>query len=159
MLRHVWGLAVSRLRETGRLLRRCELASIKNGGPGSRRGLDVTNIRRRLKWLAHEYQIAESELPNITLAPTEELCDFIQKYRISYDWLIAGDLKGLHRMTSECRVRRMMTSTAAMNDDLSPPFRAEMSGKEFEAALRTLPKSAQLEIEAKLRQIVEDQKR
>jgi hypothetical protein len=52
-----------------------------------------------------------------------------------------------------------MTSTAVMNDDPPPPFRVEMTGKEFEAALRTLPKSAQREIEAKLRQIVEDQKR
>jgi hypothetical protein len=34
-----------------------------------------------------------------------------------------------------------------------------MTGKEFAAALRTLPESAQREIEAKLRQIAEDKKR
>jgi hypothetical protein len=93
-------------------------------------------------------------LPKITPAPTEELCDFIEKYRISYDWLIAGDLKGLHRMTNERNARRMMTSTAVMKDD-PPPLHVQMTGKEFEAALRSLPNSVQREIEAKLRQLVE----
>lgn len=118
----------------------------------------VTNIRRRPQWLVNEYQIPSSALPKITPVPTEELCDFIEKYRVNCDWLIAGDFKGLHGMTNERKARRVITSTAVMNDD-PPPFRVEMTGKEFEAALRTLPESAQREIEAKLRQIVEDQKR
>jgi hypothetical protein len=118
----------------------------------------VTNIRRRLQWLAHEYSIFASALPKITPAPTDELCDFIEKYRISYDWLIGGDVKGLHKMTNERRARRVMSSTAVMNDDL-PPIHVGMTGKEFVAALRTLPESAQREIEAKLRQIAEDKKR
>jgi hypothetical protein len=119
----------------------------------------VTNIRRRLQWLAHEYSISASALPKITPAPTDELCDFIEKYRISYDWLIGGDLKGLHRMTNERKARRVMTSTAVMNDDAPSPFHAEMTGKEFVAALRTLPESAQREIEAKIDQMLEDKKR
>jgi hypothetical protein len=70
----------------------------------------VTNIRRRLQWLANEYQIPKSELPKVTPSPTptEELCDFIEKYRISYDWLIAGDLKGLLHMTNQRRAGRVM---------------------------------------------------
>jgi hypothetical protein len=54
--------------------------------------------------------------------------------------------------------RRMMTSTTVMNDD-RPIFHVDMTGKEFEAALKTLPQTVQREIEAKLRRMVEDQKR
>jgi hypothetical protein len=118
----------------------------------------VTNIRRRLQWLAHEYSIPASALPKITPVPTDELCDFIEKYRISYDWLIGGDLKGLQKMTDQRRAGRVMTSTMVMDDD-PPPIHVGMTGKELAAAVRTLPESAQREIEAKLRQMTEDQKR
>jgi hypothetical protein len=68
-----------------------------------------------------------------------------------------GDLKGLQRMIRERKARRMMKSTTAINDDRRP-IHVGMTGREFEAALRTLPESAQREIEAELRQIAEDQK-
>jgi len=97
-------------------------------------------------------------LPKITPVPTDELCDFIEKYRISYDWLIGGDLKGLQKMTDQRRAGRVMTSTMVMDDD-PPPIHVGMTGKELAAAVRTLPESAQREIEAKLRQMTEDQKR
>jgi len=58
-------------------------------------------------------------------------------------------------MMSERKARRVMTSTTAKDD--RPLFRVDMTGKEFEAVLRTLPESAQREIEAKLHQIVEEQ--
>jgi hypothetical protein len=50
-----------------------------------------------------------------------------------------------------------MTSTAAMNDD-PPLFHPELTGMEFVAALRILPESVQREIEAKARQLLEDQR-
>lgn len=149
-------LALTRRRSAAR--RAAERRKTAGGRLSTDGRCSVTNIRRRLRWLAHEYQITESELPKITPSPTEELCDFIQKYRISYDGLIAGNLKGLQRMTSERKVRRVMTSTAAMNDQEPSPFHVGMTGDKFAAALRTLPQAAQREIEAKLRQVVEDQK-
>jgi hypothetical protein len=50
-------------------------------------------------------------LPTITQAPTEELCDFVEKYRLSYDLLIGGNLKGLHRMTQQRTAGKLMVST------------------------------------------------
>jgi hypothetical protein len=57
------------------------------------------NVRRRLQWLAYERQIPEKDLPKVQCNPTDELFDFAEKYHISLDWLLCGDLKGLHRMT------------------------------------------------------------
>jgi hypothetical protein len=56
------------------------------------------NIRRRLHWLAYERQIPEKDLPKVQCNPTDEFFDFAEKYHISLDWLLCGDLKGLHRM-------------------------------------------------------------
>jgi hypothetical protein len=56
------------------------------------------NIRRRLRSLAYERQIPEKDLPKAQCCPTDELLDFAEKYHISLDWLLCGDLKGLHRM-------------------------------------------------------------
>jgi hypothetical protein len=56
------------------------------------------NVRRRLQWLACERQIPEKDLPKVQCNPTDELFDFAEKYHVSLDWLLCGDLKGLHRM-------------------------------------------------------------
>jgi hypothetical protein len=56
------------------------------------------NVRRRLQWLAHERQIPEKDLPKVQCCPTDELLDFAEKHHLSLDWLLGGDLKGLHRM-------------------------------------------------------------
>ena len=56
------------------------------------------NVRRRLQWLAYERQIPEKDLPKVQCDPTDELLDFAEKHHVSLDWLLGGDLKGLHRM-------------------------------------------------------------
>jgi hypothetical protein len=38
------------------------------------------------------------DLPKVQCNRTDELFDFAEKYHISLDWLLSGDLKGLHRM-------------------------------------------------------------
>jgi hypothetical protein len=59
------------------------------------------NIHRRLLWLAYERQIPEKQLPKTTR--DDDLLDFAERYHISLDWLICGDLKGLHRMMGKPR--------------------------------------------------------
>jgi hypothetical protein len=82
------------------------------------------NIRRRLQWLAYERQIPEKDLPKVRCYPTDELLDFAEKYHVSLDWLLGGDLKGLHRMIGKPRagvstVERMLEKY----DQLSPDRR------------------------------------
>jgi len=42
---------------------------------------------------------------------TYETGIFAKKHRVSFDWLLAGDLKGLQRKTRERAGRRSMTAT------------------------------------------------
>ena len=57
--------------------------------------------------------------------PTDELLAFAEKYNISLDWLLCGDLKGLHRMMGKpCAavplVERVMKRVVEKYGDLSP---------------------------------------
>ena len=55
-------------------------------------------MRRRIDMIAADYGVPESEVAKVRgrLKHYDLLC-FAQKYRISVDWLICGDLKGLVR--------------------------------------------------------------
>jgi hypothetical protein len=55
-------------------------------------------MRRRIDLIAADYGVPESEVAKVRgrLKHYDLLC-FAQKYRISLDWLICGDLKGLVR--------------------------------------------------------------
>jgi hypothetical protein len=55
-------------------------------------------MRRRIDVIAADYGVPESEVAKVRgrLKQYDLLC-FAQKYRISLDWLICGDLKGLVR--------------------------------------------------------------
>jgi hypothetical protein len=67
------------------------------------------NVRRRLQWLAYERQIPEKDLPKVQCDPTDELLDFAEKHHVSLDWLLGGDLKGLHRMIGTIAVTDRVT--------------------------------------------------
>jgi hypothetical protein len=55
-------------------------------------------MRRRIDLIAADYGVPASEVTKVRggLNHHDLLC-FAQKYRISLDWLICGDLKGLVR--------------------------------------------------------------
>jgi hypothetical protein len=61
-------------------------------------GSMASNIRRRLAWLAAELQIPQDELPRIDRTLTPELIEFCNERRVSLDWLLRGDLRGLLRI-------------------------------------------------------------
>jgi hypothetical protein len=80
------------------------------------------NIRRRLQWLAYERQIPEKDLPKVQCNLTDELSDFAEKHHISFDWLLGGDLKGLHRMMGKpcagvSTVERIMEKYGQLSPD------------------------------------------
>jgi hypothetical protein len=82
-------------------------------------------VRRRLHWLAYERRIPEKDLPKVQCNPTDELLDFAEKYNISLDWLLRGDLKGLHRMMGKpcaavSMVERIMKLATEKYGQLSP---------------------------------------
>jgi hypothetical protein len=93
------------------------------------------------------------ELPKVASCPTKALVDFVEKYHVSLDWLLGGDLKGLHRMMRGRKARTLLPTTKLPSDQ--PMFHADMTGEEFAAALARLPQAAQREIKSKLRQIIE----
>ena len=83
------------------------------------------HVRRRLHWLAYERQIPEKDLPKVQCEPTDELLAFAEKYNISLDWLLCGDLKGPHRMMGKpCAavslVERVMKRVVEKYGELSP---------------------------------------
>ena len=55
-------------------------------------------IRLRAELLAHERGIDQAEI-KAACASTPRLIDFARKHKLSIDWLLAGDLRGLQRQT------------------------------------------------------------
>jgi hypothetical protein len=78
----------------------------------------IENTQRRLQWLAHLRQIPAEDMPTIKRTTTRELVDFAEKYGVSLDWLLGGELKHLHRMLAKFRA--------------APPPQV-MTGQEYEA--------------------------
>jgi hypothetical protein len=64
------------------------------------------NLGRRLRWLAHEWQIPEKQLPKATSCPTDELLDLAEKYHIRLGWLLGGDRKELRDMMRAHKLAR-----------------------------------------------------
>lgn len=55
-------------------------------------------MRRRIDMIAVDYDVPQAEVAKVRgrLKHYDVLC-FAEKYRVSLDWLICGDLKGLVR--------------------------------------------------------------
>jgi hypothetical protein len=75
---------------------------------------------------AGRLRLPEKDLPKVQCNPTDELLDFAEKYHISLDWLLCGDLKGLHGMmgkacagvsTVERIVERIMEKYGQLSPD------------------------------------------
>jgi hypothetical protein len=116
-------LALTRRRNGARRLaarRKTPLGRLQTDG-----SCKLENVRRRLHWLAYERQIPEKDLPKVQCNPTDEFFDFAEKYNVSLDWLLCGDLKGLHRMMGKpcagvSMVERIMKLVTEKYGQLSP---------------------------------------
>lgn len=78
--------AIIRQKPTGRLL---------DDGAGQ-----PDAIRKRLVWFARERGIPLADLPTNLRTPTRELIEFCEAYRLSFNWVINGNLTDLRDMLS-----------------------------------------------------------
>ena len=62
-------------------------------------------VRRRVRAVAEERQLQPAEYAKLMhkRISTAAAVDFCDKHKISMDWLLCGDLKGLQRMTRDAR--------------------------------------------------------
>jgi len=61
-------------------------------------------VRRRLQWLAQEWNIPTNDVAEAMKCRVDLTVDFAEKYGVNLDWLLGGDLKGLQRMMRERRM-------------------------------------------------------
>ena len=62
-------------------------------------------VRRRVQAIAEERQLPPAEFAKLMYKriSTTDAMAFCEKHKVSLDWLLYGDLQGLHRMTKEAK--------------------------------------------------------
>lgn len=62
-------------------------------------------LQRRVMAIAQERNIPPADFAKLMhkRVSTGAVMTFCEKYKISFDWLLCGDLRGLHRMTQEAK--------------------------------------------------------
>lgn len=101
--------AITRSRNTARRLqerRQSPIGRLSTDGASSPR-----NINRRLAWLAVEWKLDAP--PRVGRTPSEDLADYCQRHRISFDWMLGGCLMGLKKMVDERRGREAVVPSPA----------------------------------------------
>jgi hypothetical protein len=71
-------------------------------------------LQRRVRALAQERNIPAADFHKLMYKrpSTPDVMVFCEKHKVSYDWLLCGDLKGLQRMTSERKLCNQAVPTA-----------------------------------------------
>jgi hypothetical protein len=88
------------------LPRRKVLQRLERDGATSRPAM-----QRRILALAAERSIPPADFHKLMYKrpTTQAVMDFCKKHKVSFDWLLCGDLKGLQRMTSEAKAQQAET--------------------------------------------------
>src|SRR5665647_3837728 len=62
-------------------------------------------LRRRVRAFAEERSLPPAEIHKLMYKriSTRDVMLFCEKHKVSYDWLLCGDLRGLQRMTREAK--------------------------------------------------------
>ena len=79
-------------------------------------------LRRRVRAFAEEKRLQPADIAKLMYKRinTRDVMAFCEKHKVSYDWLLAGDLRGLHRMTQAAK--------AAPPPEISEGERKEVMG-------------------------------
>jgi hypothetical protein len=79
-------------------------------------------LQRRVRALAQERNIPPADFHKLMYKrpSTPDVMVFCEKHKVSYDWLLCGDLKGLQRMTSE---RKLCNQAVPIADGLMQKYR------------------------------------
>jgi hypothetical protein len=101
-------------------------------------------MQRRIQALAAERSIPPADYAKLMhkRGGTAALIAFCEKYSVSTDWLLCGDLRGLQRMTKWPKAKA------------EPSFRVGMTSDEFKEAFSRLSPELQQIISATLRRLV-----
>jgi hypothetical protein len=77
------------------------------------------SMQRRVKALAYEINIPPADFHKLMYKRPDgyAIHVFCEKYKVSYDWLLAGDLKGLRRMTQARQSAIASTRTIAHDEN------------------------------------------
>lgn len=77
-------------------------------------------VRRRLQWLAQEWNIPAEDVARAMRFTVDETGRFKDKYpHVNLDWLLAGDLKGLQLMMAQRRTRAEATTPERLKEKLA----------------------------------------
>jgi len=104
-------------------------------------GESLPAMQRRIQALAAERSIPPADYRKLMYkrVSTRDVMVFGKKYRVNFDWLLCGDLKGLHGMTHGARAE--------------PPTR--LPTKDFVALYSLLPLEQKQMITAFLKELVD----
>jgi hypothetical protein len=71
-------------------------------------------FQRRLRVFVQEKNLPEAEYRKLLFkrVMTGDILPFCEKYKVSLDWLLGGELAGLHRMTQEAKAQQAETVEA-----------------------------------------------
>jgi hypothetical protein len=71
-------------------------------------------LQRRVRALAHERNIPPADFAKLMYkrVSTPAVMAFCEKHKVSFDWILGGDLRGLQRMTSERKLCNQAVPTA-----------------------------------------------
>src|SRR5258708_2064728 len=85
-------------------------------------------LRRRVRAFAQERNLQPADYAKLMYKRinTRDVMLFCEKHKVSFDWLLCGDLRGLQRMTKEAKV--------------TPHERVEAQRKEIIQLLSALPR-------------------
>ena len=86
-----------------------EERAAKAAAPAERKRSNKDDIRDRVRLIAAERNIPASEIKWIGRLKTYDGVRFAEKYDVSLDWLLCGDLKGLLRTVRGCPTRPHLT--------------------------------------------------
>jgi hypothetical protein len=102
-------------------------------------------VRRRVLALVQERNLAPAEFAKLLhkRLSASHAVDFCDKYKVSLDWLLSGDLQGLHRMTKEAKAAPPELSEAERKEVTRLFVALDPNGKEIAlVCMRSLVKGS-----------------
>jgi hypothetical protein len=78
-------------------------------------------LRRRVRAIAEERNLPPADIAKLMYKriSTRDIMIFCEKHKVSFDWLLCGDLRGLHRMTQEAKAAPPETSEGQRKEVVS----------------------------------------
>jgi hypothetical protein len=88
-------------------------------------------LRRRVRAFAAERSLSPADIAKLMYKriSTRDVMAFCKKHKVSFDWLLYGDLRGLHRMAQEAKAAPQETPEALRKEVMALFPRFPRGGK------------------------------